>query len=128
MDINFDAAIHYINMGKYEAAVEHLEKAIAAEESNGSTDAAIECTCVLGELLANMGETERARAEFDKVIEYCKRTNSLGKQQEIAQSFINEFEASARRSKSGKTSGAEGSAKSRSGNEPNTTQSSVFMQ
>ena len=128
MDINFAAAIHLINMGKYETAVEHLEKAIAAEEGNGDMESAIMCTCVLGELLANMGERDRASEEFTKVIEYCKRTNSLGKQREVAQSFLKEFEAADRQSRYS-AAFTDGYADPHGlGSKSNTTQTSVFLQ
>ena len=132
MDINFTAAIFLINMGKYESAVEYLKKAIAAKEGDGSMDVAIEYTCVLGELLANMGESERAREEFGKVAEYCKRTNSLAKQNEIAQNFISEYDAAGNSesvSRNGNKTGVQVYAKlPRSEKKPNTTQTSVFLQ
>ena len=92
MDIHFDAALNLINLGNYDSAVRNLEKAIEAEEGKGDTKCAMEYTCVLGELLANMGETERARSEFNKVLGYCTVTNSLPEQRKIAQGFIDEFD------------------------------------
>lgn len=92
MDIHFDAALQLINMGNYDSAVRNLEKAIEAEEGKGDTKCAMEYSCVLGELLANMGETERARDEFNKVLGYCTVTNSLPDQRKIAQGFIDEFD------------------------------------
>lgn len=92
MDIHFEMAIRQINMGAYESAARNLENAIDAEEGNGDTKSAMECRCVLGELLANMGETERAREEFNKVLGYCTVTNSLPEQRKIARDFIDEFD------------------------------------
>lgn len=92
MDIHFDAALRLINMENYDAAVRNLEQAIEAEEGKGDTKCAMEYTCVLGELLANMGETERARGEFNKVLGYCTITNSLPEQRKIAKRFIDEFD------------------------------------
>ena len=129
MDINFVAAIYLINMGKYELAVEYLKKAIAEQENNGSTDVAIEYTCVLGELLANINETEEARKEFEKVVEYCEHTNSLYRQKEIAQRFLNEFETAGKSKGKKRKRTDEACAKPpASGNKPNTTQTSVFLQ
>ena len=128
MDINFSAAIHFINMGKFKMAVEHLEKAIAAESDSGNMDSAIMCTCVLGELLANMGDRDRASKEFGKVVEYCNRTNSLGKQREVAQSFLDEFEAAARKLKYNVSAVEEGAIRQNPGSKPNTAQTSVFLQ
>lgn len=92
MDLHFEMALRQINMGKYETAVGNLEKAIDAEEGNGDTKSAMECRCVLGELLANMGENDRAREEFNKVLGYCTVTNTLPEQYKIARDFINAFD------------------------------------
>lgn len=120
MDVHFDAALNFINMGKYEKAVENLEVAIKAESDSGNATSAMECTCVLGELLANMGETDRAREEFKKVLEYCSSTNSLPKQQKIAQDFIDKFDGNTAAEKLKKSEAAK--------RKPNTTQSAKFMQ
>lgn len=92
MDIHFDAALRLINMGNYDSAVRNLELAIEAEEGKGDTKCAMEYTCVLGELLANMGETESAREKFNKVLGYCTVTNSLPEQRKIAKGFIDKFD------------------------------------
>ncbi len=120
MDIHFDAAINYINMEKYEKAVENLELAIKAESDSGNTEGAMECTCVLGELLANMEETDRAREEFKKVLEYCSKTNSLPKQKKIAQDYIDKFDGNTPEEKLKKSAAAQ--------NKPNTSQSAKFIQ
>lgn len=73
-------------------ALQELDSAIAEERENGNENAEIQYTCVLGELLANLGEVERSRGEFTKVIEYCNRTGSLSKQLDIAQTYIAAFD------------------------------------
>lgn len=88
MNVNFEMAIQYINLEDYGKAVEALAKAIEEEKTGGNEQAAIEYTCVLGELLADLGEKEKAATEFLKVTEYCSRTNSLPKQAKIAKDFL----------------------------------------
>lgn len=89
MNANFEAALKLINMKSYKDAETSLRAAIEEERKNKHEDTAIEYTCVLGELLADIGQPEQARTEFTKVYEYCKKTKSLPKQQEIAMSFLN---------------------------------------
>lgn len=91
MNVNFEAAIHLINLGSYDTAAEHLRKAIAEEKANGNEQTAIEYTCVLGDLFSNLGEDDKAKTEFDKVLEYCDRTKSLNKQRKIAADFMSTF-------------------------------------
>ncbi len=107
MNVNFEAAICSINLGSYDKAIEHLKKAIDDEKTNGNEKIAIEYTCVLGDLFSNLGEEVKAKIEFDKVIEYCDRTNSLEKQREIAAKFIEAYNLK---------------------NKPNSTQQSSFKQ
>lgn len=120
MDVHFSVALNLINMGKYEKAVENLETAIKAESDSGNDGSAMECTCVLGELLANMGETDRAREEFKKVLDYCSSTKSHPKQQKIAQEFIDKFDGNTPAGKLKKSEAAK--------RKPNTTQSAKFVQ
>lgn len=91
MNINFEAALRLINIGAYDEAQKNLRKAIDEENANGSERTAIEYACVLGDLLANLDDEYKAKAEFDKVIEYCDRTNSLSKQRKIAADFITAY-------------------------------------
>lgn len=92
MNIHFNLAIQFINQENYDMALQELDSAIAEERENGNENAEIQYTCVLGELLANLGEVERSRGEFTKVIEYCNRTGSLSKQLDIAQTYIAAFD------------------------------------
>ncbi len=91
MNINFELAIQYINLEAYDKAVESLQTAIKEETDNNNEKTAIEYTCVLGELLADLGKRQEAEQEFLKVIEFCDRTNSLHKQREIAKDFLDLF-------------------------------------
>lgn len=92
MNVNFELAIQFINLEDYDNAVKKLNEAIAEENGAGNENSAIQYTCVLGELLANLERIEESRAEFNKVIEYCRRTNSLTKQLNIAETYIAAFD------------------------------------
>ena len=107
MNINFEAALQLIDLGAYKEAVKTLKRAISEEENGGNESAAIEYTCVLGDLLSNLGEDDQAKTEFDKVLEYCNRTNSLPKKKQIASDFIGVYNLQ---------------------NRPNTTQTSPYIQ
>ena len=61
MNINFEAALQYINLGNYERAVEKLNLAI--EAAGGDTDEGMQYRCVLAELYANMGILNQSRAK-----------------------------------------------------------------
>lgn len=88
MNVNFEMALQYINLGSYEKAEEELRTAISAETEKNNLKTAAEYRCVLGELLANLGKRKKSDAEFLQVVEYCKETNLLPKQLEIAESFL----------------------------------------
>ena len=107
MNINFEAALRLINLGSYDEAVKNLQKAIDEEKTNGNEKSAIEITCILGDLFSNLDMEDKAKAEFDKVLEYCNRTNSLPKQKQIALNFIGSYDLRVR---------------------PNTTQTSPYAQ
>lgn len=92
MNIHFDLAIQFINLEDYDKALRELNSAIAEEREKENENAAIQYTCVLGELLANLGRKEQSREEFNKVIEYCRRTDSLPKQLNIAETYIAAFD------------------------------------
>lgn len=89
MNFEFEAALRYIDLGSYDKAVEMLKTSIEKESEDPGTAAQIRC--VLGELYANLGNTEEARAEFEKVLDYCDQTNTLAKQRVIAQTYIDAF-------------------------------------
>lgn len=96
MNIDFEMALRYINLGDYDKAVEGLNKAISAESEKGNESVAAEYRCVLGELFANTGKTAEAREEFVKVLGYCDSTHSLPKQREIARTFLGAFDGELR--------------------------------
>lgn len=107
MNINFEAALHLINLGSYKEAEKNIRKAIEEETAAGDEKTAIEYTCVLGDLFSNLNMEDKAKAEFDKVLEYCEKTNSLPKQKQIASDFIGAYNLK---------------------NRPNTTQTSPYEQ
>ncbi len=91
MNVNFEIAIYSINHGEYDKAIESLNTAIKQETDHNNEKTAIEYTCVLGELYADLGKKKEAEQEFLKVIEYCDRTDSLHKQRDIAADFLDLF-------------------------------------
>lgn len=86
MNMDFEAALKYIDLGSYDKAIEKLQSAI--EKESGDEDTAMQYRCVLGELHANLGNAAEARAEFEKVLAYCEETHTLQKQKAIAQTYI----------------------------------------
>lgn len=88
MNINFEAAIRYINIGESEQAIKELKEAIRSEIANNSENISIQYRCVLGELLHDLQRDDEAAEEFKKVIDYCKRTGSLPNQEKIAEEFL----------------------------------------
>ncbi len=92
MNIMFETALKYIDLGSYDKAVENLNKAIEEEKNSGNEQTAIEYTCVLGELLANMGKKNDSRKAFLEVFSYCEKNKALPKQREIAAKFLASFE------------------------------------
>ncbi len=88
MNVEFEAALQYINMESYDNAIEHLNKAIDKEMEDGNEGTAMEYRCVLGELLANLDRKEEARDEFAAVVDYCDFSNGLPNQKIIAGAFI----------------------------------------
>lgn len=90
MNMDFEAALKYIDLGSYDKAIEKLNSAIEKESANEET--AIQYRCVLGELQANLGHIPEARAEFEKVQAYCLDTHTLEKQGAIAQTYLDVFD------------------------------------
>lgn len=88
MNVEFEAALQYINMESYDNAIEHLNKAIDKEMDGGDEARAMEYRCVLGELLANLDRKDEARDEFAAVVDYCNFSNGLHNQKIIAGAFI----------------------------------------
>ena len=86
-NINFEAALKYIDLGSYDKAVEKLKLAIDEESSKDNDTRATEYHCVLGELFAQLGKEEEAREEFTQVIQFADENNVLATQRSIATSM-----------------------------------------
>ena len=91
-NLNYEAALKYIDLGSYDKAVEKLKLAIDEESSKDNDIRATEYRCVLGELFAQLGKEEEAREEFTQVIQFADENNVLATQRSIAQTYINAFE------------------------------------
>ncbi len=91
-NINFEAALKYIDLGSYDKAVEKLKLAIDEESSKDNDTRATEYHCVLGELFAQLGKEEEAREEFTQVIQFADENNVLATQRSIAKTYINAFD------------------------------------
>lgn len=89
MNIDFEAALKYIDLGNYERAVEKLNSAIEAVGED--TDEGIQYRCVLGELYANIGNVNQSQEEFVRVMEYTDNSQTLPKQRAIAQAYLDAF-------------------------------------
>ena len=87
MNMDFEAALKYIDLGSYDKAIEKLNSAIAKEDESDK-GVATQYRCVLGELLVKLGRAEESRTEFDKVLAYCEETHTLQQQKVIAQTYI----------------------------------------
>ena len=70
-NLNYEAALKYIDLGSYDKAVEKLNLAIDEESSKDNDIRATEYRCVLGELFAQLGKEEEAREEFTQVIQFA---------------------------------------------------------
>ena len=91
-NINFEAALKYIDLGSYDKAVEKLKLAIDEESSKDNDTRATEYHCVLGEHYAQLGKEDEAREEFTQVIQFADENSTLDTQRSIAQTYINAFE------------------------------------
>lgn len=90
-NINFEMAIQNINLEQYDKAVEFLKTAIIEEQEAGNEKIAMEYTCVLGELYADLGRRNESITEFIKVLEFDKKNNSIPQQAKIAREFLEFF-------------------------------------
>lgn len=88
INVNVSAALKYIDLGNEEKAIELLQLAISQEAEKGDETAATEYRCVLGEYYANLGQSENARDLFNQVVNFCDETHTLGKQRDIAQTYL----------------------------------------
>lgn len=91
-NLNYEAALKYIDLGSYDKAVEKLNLAIDEESSKDNDIRATEYRCVLGELFAQLGKEEEAREEFTQVIQFADENNVLATQRSIAKTYINPFD------------------------------------
>lgn len=91
-NLNYEAALKYIDLGSYDKAVEKLNLAIDEESSKDNDIRATEYRCVLGELFAQLGKEEEAREEFTQVIQFADENNVLATQRSIAKTYINAFD------------------------------------
>ena len=76
-NINFEAALKYIDLGSYDKAVEKLKLAIDEESSKDNDTRATEYHCVLGELYSQLGMEDEARDEFRQVIHFADEISTL---------------------------------------------------
>ncbi len=90
MNIDFEAALTYINLGSYEKAIQKLKSAI--EKESGDPTTATKYRCVLGELYANLHMIDESREEFEQVVDYCEDNCILPKQREIALTYLDIFD------------------------------------
>ncbi|HBM30811.1 MAG TPA: hypothetical protein DHW32_05830 [Ruminococcaceae bacterium] len=91
-NLNYEAALKYIDLGSYDKAVEKLKLAIEEEHANKNDICATKYRCVLGELFAQLGKEDEAREEFTQVIQFADENSTLDTQRSIAQTYINAFE------------------------------------
>ena len=92
MNVDFEAALQFINLESYDKAEASLNKAIKTEEDKGDKTTATQYRCVLGELFANLGRAQDAREQFEMVLEFCDSTHTLQAQRAISQRYIDAFD------------------------------------
>ena len=88
INVNVTAALRYIDLGNEEKAIELLRLAISQEVEKGDETSATEYRCILGEYYANLGQSENARDLFNQVVNFCTENRTLGKQRDIAQTYL----------------------------------------
>ena len=91
-NINFEAALRYIDLGSYDKAIEKLNLAIDEEFANDNEIRSFEYRCVLGELLAQLGREQEAREQFEQVIFYSNENNVLATQRAIAKTYLKAYD------------------------------------
>ena len=87
-NVNFKAALQYIDLGESEKAIEKLKLAIDQELDKDNESGSIEYRCVLAEYLAKLGRQDEAREEFSEVLRYCDTYTALPRQRAIAKTSI----------------------------------------
>lgn len=93
MNINFQKALKYIDLGSYNKAVDSLDAAIKEETEAGNLSEATQYKCVLGELYAQLDMQPQATAAFEAVMEYCDESHLLSKQRDIAQTYLQAYQS-----------------------------------
>lgn len=88
MNVNFEKALKYIDMGSYNKAVDSLNAAIDESKSAGDDSVAIQYKCVLGELYAQLEMEEQAISAFTEVVDFCDKSNLLIEQRNIAMKYL----------------------------------------
>ena len=92
MNVNFEKALKYIDLGSYNKAVDSLNAAIAEANDSGKESEAIQYKCVLGELYAQLEMEEQAKPIFKDVVDYCDANNCMANQRNIAQDYLIAYE------------------------------------
>ena len=92
MNVNFEKAIRYIDMGSYNKAVDSLNAAIVEANEAGNTNEAIQYKCVLGELYAQLEMATQAKAVLQEVVAHCDENRCLYEQRAIAQKYLIAYE------------------------------------
>ena len=92
MNIEFEKALKFIDLGNYDKAIQALETAIRQAEEEKDDISATEYRCVLGELYVNLEMEEQARETLTSVVEFCDERNVLSKQRIIAKAYLNAYD------------------------------------
>ncbi len=92
MNVNFEKAVRYIDLGSYTKAVDALNAAINEANEAGNAREAIQYKCVLGELYAQLEIEAHAKAVLQEVVAYCDENRCLHEQREIAQKYLIAYE------------------------------------
>ncbi|MGN0686696.1 MAG: hypothetical protein ACI4KA_01155 [Oscillospiraceae bacterium] len=92
MNIEFEKALQYIDLGNYNKAIQSLNNAIMEEEDAGNDSEAVKIRCVLGELYVNLGMEAQARDVLTSVVEYCDEHHTHEQQRFIAKSYLNAYD------------------------------------
>ncbi|MBP1580439.1 MAG: tetratricopeptide repeat protein [Oscillospiraceae bacterium] len=91
-NLNYQAALKYIDLGNFDKAVEKLNAAIDEELKADNGIPAAQYRCVLGELYANIGKQDESREQFNLVLDYCNENHVLDAQRRIAKTYIDAFD------------------------------------
>ncbi len=92
MNVNFEKAIKYIDLGSYNKAVDCLTAAINEANDAGDAREATQYKCVLGELYAQLEMAKQATIVLQEVVDYCDANHALPEQREIAKKYLIAYE------------------------------------